>query len=242
VGAVRDPTAVIGRRVLAWLVDSLIVTAIFVSLFAVGAVRYHNEAEVADPCGALERAGIDAANCIYVNSNAYVTSASEGTRASLIGWSYVVVVFVVLQGLTGATPGKLLTGLRVVDERGARPGLGRATGRTVMWAVDAAPWIFPLVGFVTGLTTVGHRRVGDMVAKTYVVGRRDVGTPVVLPAAVAPETAGTAAAIELQRDEEGQAGSGPVWDERWATWVVWDEPRERWLRWDAARSRWVPMS
>ena len=56
--------------------------------------------------------------------------------------------------------------------------------RTVLWVVDAPPYCVPLVGFITGVTTVGHRRVGDMVAKTYVVGRRDAGEPVVVPGAV----------------------------------------------------------
>jgi uncharacterized RDD family membrane protein YckC len=252
VGAPRDPTAVIGRRILAWLIDALIVAAIFVSLFAVGAVRYANEAGVADPCGALERAGVDTASCVYVNDDVYVASASEAARASVVGWGYVAVVFVVVQGLAGVTPGKLLTGLRVVDEQGGRPGLGRAAVRTVMWVVDGAPWVFPLVGFTTGLTTTGHRRVGDMTAKTYVVRRGDAGAPIVVPGsdpaaytspygkpalgASGPPVAQDAIVLEPVAQQPQ-----PVWDERWATWLVWDEPGSQWLRWDDARSTWVPM-
>ena len=29
--------------------------------------------------------------------------------------------------------------------------------RWLLWIVDSAPWCLPLVGFITGLTTVGHR-------------------------------------------------------------------------------------
>ena len=91
-----------------------------------------------------------------------------------------------LQGLAGGSPGKLLTGLRVVDEQGRRAGIGRSLVRTLLWVVDGAPWIVPLVGFIVGLTATGHRRVGDMAAKTYVVARSDVGAPIQTSATIVP--------------------------------------------------------
>jgi uncharacterized RDD family membrane protein YckC len=253
VGEPRDPTAVIGRRILAWVIDAVIVTAIFVGLYSAVAERYLNEVDAEDPCAELERAGVDTGSCLFVNDDVFVTTGSEALIVTVVGWGYVALVFVVVQGLTGATPGKLLTGVRVVDEQGLHPGLGKASVRTVMWLVDAAPWIVPLVGFITGVTTVGHRRVGDMAAKTYVVGKADTGAPVLIPGAAAPAPAWPYGSSELSISGpppmSGSSGAEPpielqpepIWDERWATWVLWDEPRGQWLRWDAARSTWIPM-
>jgi uncharacterized RDD family membrane protein YckC len=257
--APRDPTAVIGRRIAAWLVDAVIVFAIAGTMYASSAVRYENEIGVDDPCTALEQRGIDTGSCVYVGDEVYVTSAGDAAAATAVTWGYAAAVFVVLQGLAGVTPGKLVTGLRVVDEAGRRPGLGKAAVRTVLWVVDGAPWIFPLVGFITGLTTTGHRRIGDMAAKTYVVARADAGAPIALPGTEAPAVftspygspvptgAGPPAAGEPEIGEPAvlerprPAAAQPVWDDRWGAWVTWDEPSARWLRWDAAASRWVPM-
>src|SRR3546814_1986520 len=88
-------------------------------------------------------------------------------------------MLVVLQGLTGWTIGKLITGLRVVGEDGRAPGLGKALLRWVLWVLDGFPYVLPLVGGIVALTTVGHRRVGDMAAKPsasnrVALGRRSV--------------------------------------------------------------------
>lgn len=106
----------------------------------------------------------------------------ERVLVTTVSYGYLVGMLVVLQGRTGATPGKAVTGLRTVDEAGAPPGLGRAFGRTVLWFVDGAPWVVPgVVAFVTALTTPGHRRVGDMACRTYVVRAEAMGRPVTLP-------------------------------------------------------------
>ena len=49
-----------------------------------------------------------------------------------------------------------------------------------MWIVDGFP-CFPLVGLVTGLAVSGHRRVGDLVAGTFVVDKHQVGLPPQVP-------------------------------------------------------------
>ena len=58
-----------------------------------------------------------------------------------------------------ATPAQFLFAMRVVNEQGQVCGIGRSTVRTLLWIVDGAPWCFPLVGLITGLTSTGHRRV-----------------------------------------------------------------------------------
>jgi hypothetical protein len=88
---------------------------------------------------------------------------------------------VVLQGITGASLGKLIMGLRVVDSQGAPCGMGRAFVRWILLIVDTICGVLGLI--VAGLTHP-HRRIGDMIGGTYVVGQENEGRPLV--AAVYP--------------------------------------------------------
>ena len=88
-------------------------------------------------------------------------------------------LLVVLQGLTGWTPGKLLTG-HPRGARGRQPA-GVREGAGALGALDRRrlPVRHPgLTGFIVALSTPGHRRVGDMAAKTFVVKRAAAGTPI----------------------------------------------------------------
>lgn len=174
-----DPTAVMGRRILAWLLDLALFFAVVTGTFAVLAAPVDvPETVTVDACDVLqEREPDEAAGCFqWGDDRVYVTSRGDTLIQTFVSLFYLA-DFIVIQGLTGGSPGKLLTGLRVVDEQGRRAGVGRSLLRTVLWVVDGAPWIVPLVGFITGLTSTGHRRVGDMAAKTYVVHRSAVGRP-----------------------------------------------------------------
>ena len=178
-----DPTAVMGRRILAWILDLLLFAGVVLSVFAALAAPVDiPEGFVLDACERLQALDSDeASGCIELGDTAYVTSTTDTGVQTLTSFGYFA-FFVVLQGVTGGSPGKLLTGLRVVDEQGRRAGVGRSLVRTLLWVVDGAPWFLPLVGFITGLTSTGHRRVGDLAAKTYVVIRAAVGAPPLPPA------------------------------------------------------------
>lgn len=190
----RDPTAVMGRRSVAWLLDLIIYLALSGALFA--ALAEYVEVPAAfdsfDACAQLQLVDADeASGCLHLGDRVYLTSNSDNAIQGLASLGYFA-FFIVLQGATGATPGKALAGVRVVNEQGGRPGIGRSLLRTLLWVVDGAPWFAPLVGFIVGLTTTGHRRVGDMAASTYVVRRSARGAPVVLPGSAAPPSTGTA--------------------------------------------------
>ena len=186
----QDATAVIGRRTVAWLLDLLIYLGVSAAVFAAVAeyVEVPSGIQAFDACRLLQDQDPEAAaGCIEIGDRAYLTSESDNAVQALASLGYFA-VFVLLQG-AGASPGKFLTGLRVVGPDGRAAGVGRSLVRTIMWVVDGAPWFLPLVGFITGLTTTGHRRVGDMVANTYVIRARDTGAPVVTGGAAMPPPA-----------------------------------------------------
>ncbi|HSP02458.1 MAG TPA: RDD family protein [Acidimicrobiales bacterium] len=183
-----DPTAVMGRRSLAWIADLLI----YVAIVAAGFASMAEYTEI--PPGVLEEEACDlfeeqnpgaADACIAADGSIYLLDTGEaGVQTVLsLGW---LAFFIVLQGLTGGSPGKLLFGLRVVDQYGAKCGLGKSLARTLLWVVDAAPWIIPLVGPIAAFTSSGHRRVGDLAAGTYVVASSSVGQPILTSNAPIP--------------------------------------------------------
>ena len=85
--------------------------------------------------------------------------------------AFLVVIaayFVVLEGVFGATLGKWLFGLRVVQPDGARPGLVKSTLRNLLRLVDGLPFL-SILGAILILTSPERTRVGDRVAGTRVV-------------------------------------------------------------------------
>jgi uncharacterized RDD family membrane protein YckC len=75
--------------------------------------------------------------------------------------------YIVCEAATGATLGKRMVGIRVVDEDGDRVTLGAAIIRNLLRLVDAL--FFYLVGFLFALTSSRGQRLGDRAAHTIVV-------------------------------------------------------------------------
>ncbi|MEV4704431.1 RDD family protein [Actinoplanes sp. NPDC049316] len=85
-------------------------------------------------------------------------------------WLFVVAAlyYIVLEGLTGRTAGKLITGIRVVDaQTGAHPGLLSGVVRTLLRLIDGIAGY--LVALIVVVNSKNRRRLGDMAAKTLVV-------------------------------------------------------------------------
>ncbi|MEU4240595.1 RDD family protein [Actinoplanes sp. NPDC026619] len=79
-----------------------------------------------------------------------------------------VLYYTFLEGLTGRTLGKLLTGIRVVNaETGARPGLLSGFVRTLLRIIDGIAAY--LVAMIIVVNSKDRRRLGDMAAKTLVI-------------------------------------------------------------------------
>jgi len=81
-----------------------------------------------------------------------------------LGWAY----FVVFEGLTARTPGKLLMGLKVVKLDGGRYDWKAVLLRNVLRIVDGLPVLY-IVGLVTVAVTQRNQRLGDLAAGTLVM-------------------------------------------------------------------------
>ena len=76
--------------------------------------------------------------------------------------------YMALPESNGATLGKWLLGLRVVDLHGHRPGLWRSALRDVLRAVDSLPAL-NLLGVILILRLAERTRFGDQLPGTRVV-------------------------------------------------------------------------
>ena len=188
--SLSDPTAVVGRRIGAFLIDGLIgVTLIFVFALATFTNTELGDSLTAElQCEVINEFSNDL--CIQAGTTVYVGTENEAAIITLIWLAWVLISTMILPGITGWSPGKLLTGIRVVKaDTFEKAGLGANILRGVLWVVDAFPYVAPIVGGAL-LASKDHRRVGDRAANTLVVRADSVGRPPVqTPSAiVAPPT------------------------------------------------------
>jgi uncharacterized RDD family membrane protein YckC len=171
----RDPTSVIGRRILAFVIDyALVVVLGFIVINAT--VDSYDIGGLSRPCDVFEQTQGDVAAC-FESDDETITVIEDNSDFAVLLLPLILALanWVILQGATGASLGKHITGLRVVDNRGTLAGYGRMLVRTLMLIIDMACFFLP--GLISMGVSKGHRRLGDMVANTYVVGAQDVGTP-----------------------------------------------------------------
>jgi hypothetical protein len=189
-----------GRRSGAWILDFVFAGILFVLAFRVSVDGYRDIPgnlcdDQVDTIGTNEDAQFCEADLLGKDGYAIYDSSTRTSTffeadqlwvAPLVFVGYGVFTFVLVEGLVGASLGKLLLGVRVVRSDGSRAGLGRSLLRFLLWIFDAIPYCFPLVAVVAGFATKGHRRLGDMAAGTFVVATRDVGTPLSIPGLTPP--------------------------------------------------------
>lgn len=142
----RPPVAtmevhVTGRRVIATIVDGIILSVVFFIL----AMLF----------GTTSASGGSA-------------SASIGTLPTLLLTVISFAYFILMEGYMGQTVGKMIAGVKVVREgSGEAPGLGKAAIRTVLRIIDGL-FVY-LVAFIVVLVSGKNQRLGDMAAGTLVV-------------------------------------------------------------------------
>ena len=202
--AQSDPTAVAGRRFGAFVIDSIVLAVIPLALFfaTAGITLYERPTtctQVAAKPGELSSSErchkVDAT----VNDTEYSAATFKPAAAFLAGGVYLLYLILVewiVQAMTGATLGKAIFGIRTVDEDGNAPGLGKQLIRGVLWIIDSL--CSALVAAILILVTKGHRRLGDMAAKTFVVRAGAKGSPIIVPG-MATVAVGAGAAGEPRR-------------------------------------------
>lgn len=261
-----DPTAVSLRRVIATVLDAALVLVPAILLLTASFEYLETDTLDRDPeqfCeDYMDQSSGVCFNLDDVDERVYFAEdADPGFLLAALGGGFALLV--VLQGLTGWTPGKLLTGIRTVREDGRRPGLVKAFLRWVMWVVDGLPYIIPLLGGILALTTPGHRRVGDMVAQTFVVRASAAGAPVVVPgmdlqathggtpasaptptpawtsepATASPTTDPSASGWTAPGASEVLAATGTQPDDR--PGPQWDPARGTYIQWDPIQRTWL---
>lgn len=188
-----DPTAVMGRRILAYLIDAILLALIAFGVFLALADHETFPSSVAgDICSSVRNTADSPVFCVNAGNDVYATEGSDSVVVILVSVGAWVVNYLLLQGVTGGTIGKHLTGIRCVRKSDGRPcGVGRALIRSIV-ALFEIGFCF-LIALITALTTKGHRRLGDMAADTLVVSARAAGQAPVVPGLTAPEYAGAGA-------------------------------------------------
>lgn len=92
----------------------------------------------------------------------------EGVPA-LLSFAGMFAYFIVTEAIFGGTPGKVLIGLRVVNEEdGMAIGWQRSIVRNLLRVVDAFPTLY-LVGFFFAVSSPKTQRLGDRIARTLVI-------------------------------------------------------------------------
>jgi uncharacterized RDD family membrane protein YckC len=235
-----DPTRVVGRRFLAWLLDSLIDVGIIIGL--------------------LQLLGIDLERQRTTGTvfDAQVDADGSTALAFLLVWLVWFVARVVLVGKLGWTPGKLALGIRVARWDGRPPGIPRALGRSLFFGVGQGigGCLYWLVALFTMTTTRGHRQPADYVAGTWVIDGWYAGHMIIEGA-----DGVTAGPPPLERDEAqryledqgmpaaqaaavvapGPRTTEPFFDKARDTHVVWHPKRNEWLQFDRRSEGWVPL-
>ena len=260
-----DPTAVFGRRIVAFVIDALIIGVPGIALATSRLQSYDagrsgiSGTEFCDRYMEQYSSGA----CFNLNDTVYFDDGGFDA-VSFAPLLFGLLIAVVLQGITGWTPGKLVMGLRTVKEDGRAIGIGRAFVRWILMVVDGQPCGLPLVGLITAGTSTGHRRVGDMAAKSFVVRAGAAGAPIQVPGMATTAAPGYGDTWSQPTPPPGAAwGPSPTaspssWDQPVAPapsqWdqgpspagspaapggPQWDEARGTYIQWDAAQRRWL---
>lgn len=139
----RDDTDVIGARIGAQLVDTVIaIVIIYLSIVIFGGL------------GGAEGAILG------------------GLLGMFVGFIAVLFYFFVLEGVwDGQTVGKRLLGIKVVKEDGSECDIGTSFVRNLLRIIDGL--FYYLVGFLAMAFTDNRQRIGDLLAGSVVVREAD---------------------------------------------------------------------
>lgn len=261
------PTKVSARRYLSHLIDALIRVAAGVVPFVLLAERVSVDAldpTIADRFERVDTFAVAGDRAIRIDDRVFLLERQELFIVAAIAIAVTLLLDVIVQGRAGWTVGKALTGLRTVNKDGDRPGIGRAFVRTVLLVIDVIPsYLFPLVGGLFIFASDSNRRLGDLVAGTFVVDKdawgedpRGEGDIDVSswepdlddhPGHVTRLAEGESIQVGQQRDEQAadepaaKPSYQPQWDPARQAYLQWDPRRKTWLQFDDDSQEWRPI-
>ena len=182
-----DPTAVMGRRIVAFLIDYAIAIALGLVLFFVIAESADlGSSSAASSICEVVRDDSSSNFCLNVGSTVYVTESSDSLTIFGIVMAYWFFFTGLLPGVSGYSLGKAVMGLRVIRQSdGQFAGAGYSL---VRWIIGIVELFFCfLIGLITAFASKGHRRLGDMAASTLVVDKSQVGIAPNVPGVTSPQ-------------------------------------------------------
>lgn len=257
------PTKVSARRYLAHLIDALIRIAAGVVPFVLLSDRVSVDAldpTIADRFERVDTFAVAGDRAIRIDDRVFLLERQELFIIAAIAIGVTLLFDVIIQGRAGWTIGKALTGLRTVNKDGDRPGILRALVRTVLLVIDVIPsYLLPLVGGLFIFASDANRRLGDLVAGTFVVdrdawgedprGEGDIDTSSwetldEHPGHVTRLAEGESLKVGEPADDEPTAKAPayqPQWDPARQAYLQWDPRRKTWLQFDDDSQEWRPI-
>ncbi|HYI15070.1 MAG TPA: RDD family protein [Thermomicrobiales bacterium] len=127
---------------------------------------------------------IDAVALGAVSFIVQLAAGGDGGAGTLVGCLFAIAslaYYPVMEKMYGASLGKMAMGLKVVTESGQPLDWGAAIIRTLLRIIDGL--FFYLVGAILVWTSPTKQRLGDKVAKTFVVRKDQVVGPSTSPTA-----------------------------------------------------------
>jgi uncharacterized RDD family membrane protein YckC len=191
----QKPTAVAGQRLVAFLIDALLISAIVVVFWLLLVDKLPKDQVVGD-------AGFEIGDKRYAFTE---ENSGKQTLWFLIVGLTAFLLSVVVPSFAGSSPGRAVAGIRVVDEQGRPPGFVKSLVRWLLWIVDG--FFFWAVGGILVLATGKNQRLGDMASNTYTVKKELAGQPLQLEQAQSayPAYAQQGAGAGWHPDPRGEA-------------------------------------
>lgn len=175
---------VIDRRIGAFLIDLIIIGSLsFVAFAAVADYDFTEFSSLADSearCELHNDNGTDGV-CVPVETGALVVRFTR-LLSPIVFHLALWLLRGAVEGITGWSPGKLMTGIRVVNAGGSRIGSVKGVIRALLLPIDGFPWGAPmLVAMMVASNNSRQQRLGDIATESFVVHKLAAGAFVTEP-------------------------------------------------------------
>ena len=114
----------------------------------------------------------------------YMAGKSDGQgKYTVSGWpvlgfpGFWFIYIVALENLLGGTLGHMAMKLKVVSQNGLNISFGQTLKRRLCDVLEIS-WCFGLVAYLLAANTRSNQRLGDILAKTFVIGSHELYTDI----------------------------------------------------------------